>query len=60
MIRIYNYNTLERVHQYEAHSDYIRSIAIHPTQSYILTSSGKVSIHRTELFVYVVLNFKMI
>lgn len=38
-IRIYNYNTLERVHQYEAHSDYLRSIAVHPTQPYILTSS---------------------
>lgn len=40
LIRVYNYNTLERVHQFEAHSDYIRSLAIHPTQSYILTSSG--------------------
>jgi coatomer subunit beta' len=39
-IRVYNYNTLERLHQFEAHSDYIRSLAIHPTQSYILTSSG--------------------
>jgi len=39
-IRVYNYNTLERVHQYEAHSDYIRSIAVHPTQTFILTSSG--------------------
>ncbi len=40
IVRVYNYNTLERLHQFEAHSDYIRSIAIHPTQSYILTSSG--------------------
>jgi len=40
LIRVYNYNTLERLHQFEAHSDYIRSVAIHPTQSYILTSSG--------------------
>jgi coatomer subunit beta' len=40
LVRVYNYNTLERVHQFEAHKDYIRSIAIHPTQSYILTSSG--------------------
>jgi len=39
-IRVYNYNTLERVHQFEAHSDYIRSIAVHPTQTFILTSSG--------------------
>jgi coatomer subunit beta' len=40
-IRVFNYNTLERVHMFEAHSDYIRCIAVHPTQSYILSSSGK-------------------
>ena len=40
-LRVYNYNTLERVNQFEAHSDYLRSIAIHPTQPYILSSSGK-------------------
>lgn len=40
-IRVFNYNTLERVHMFEAHSDYIRCIAVHPTQPYILTSSGK-------------------
>jgi len=39
-IRVYNYNTLERVHQFEAHSDYVRSITVHPTQTFILTSSG--------------------
>uniref|UniRef100_A0A7N6C2H7 Coatomer subunit beta' n=1 Tax=Anabas testudineus TaxID=64144 RepID=A0A7N6C2H7_ANATE len=38
-IRVFNYNTLERVHMFEAHSDYIRCIAVHPTQPYILTSS---------------------
>lgn len=40
-IRVFNYNTLERVHSFEAHSDYIRSIAVHPTQPFILTSSGE-------------------
>lgn len=40
-IRVFNYNTLERIHSFEAHSDYVRCIAIHPTQPYILTSSGK-------------------
>lgn len=40
-VRVFNYNTLERVHQFEAHSDYVRSIAVHPTQPFILTSSGK-------------------
>lgn len=41
-VRVYNYNTLERVHQFEAHSDYLRSIAVHPTQTFILTSSGMI------------------
>lgn len=40
-IRVFNYNTLERVHMFEAHSDYIRCIAVHPTQPFILTSSGE-------------------
>lgn len=43
-IRVFNYNTLERVHMFEAHSDYIRCIAVHPTQPFILTSSGKSSL----------------
>lgn len=38
-IRVFNYNTLERVHMFEAHADYIRCVAVHPTQPYILTSS---------------------
>lgn len=46
-VRVYNYNTLERLHQFEAHSDYIRSIAVHPTQSYILTSSGECFVGET-------------
>ena len=41
MIRVYNYNTLERLQMFEAHSDYVRCIEVHPTQPYILTSSGK-------------------
>ncbi len=38
-VRVFNYNTLERIHQFEAHSDYIRCIAIHPSSPFILTSS---------------------
>lgn len=38
-LRIFNYNTFERVTAFEAHSDYIRSVAVHPTQPYILSSS---------------------
>jgi coatomer subunit beta' len=40
-VRVYNYNTQEKVHQFEAHTDYLRSIAVHPTQPFILTCSGK-------------------
>jgi coatomer subunit beta' len=38
-IRVYNYNTMEKVKQFEAHTDYIRYILVHPTQPYLLTSS---------------------
>jgi coatomer subunit beta' len=38
-LRVFNYNTLEKVIAFEAHSDYIRSIAVHPTQPFVLTSS---------------------
>jgi len=38
-IRVYNYNTMEKVKVFEAHTDYIRCIAVHPTQPYLLTSS---------------------
>jgi coatomer subunit beta' len=40
-VRVFNYNTLEKVHTFEAHTDYIRSIIVHPTHPYVLTSSGK-------------------
>ena len=49
-VRVYNYNTLERVHQFEAHSDYLRSIAVHPIQPYILTSSGMSFLKQSFLF----------
>lgn len=38
-IRVYNYNTMDKVKAFEAHTDYIRSIAVHPTQPYLLTCS---------------------
>ncbi len=40
-IRVYNYNTLEKVREFEAHSDFIRGLAVHPTQPYILSCSGE-------------------
>ncbi len=44
MIRVFNYNTLERVTQFSAHSDYIRSLAIHPTRPFLLSSSDDLTI----------------
>lgn len=49
-LRVINYNTLERVHQLDAHSDYLRSIAVHPSQPFILTSSG---MYQTYIYTYV-------
>ena len=43
-IRVFNYNTLERLASFEAHSDYVRCIAVHPTQPFILTSSDDMTI----------------
>lgn len=53
MIRVFNYNTMDKVKSFEAHTDYIRhfttiqnclrdvcrSIAVHPTLPYLLSSS---------------------
>ena len=44
MIRAFNYNTMEKVHMLEAHTDYIRSIAVHPTQPFVLSSSDDMTI----------------
>ncbi|KAL6942413.1 hypothetical protein ACO0QE_003588 [Hanseniaspora vineae] len=38
-IKVYNHNTGEKVADFEAHPDYIRCVAVHPTLPYILTSS---------------------
>lgn len=38
-VRVYNYNTMDKVKAFEAHTDYIRSITVHPTLPYLLTSS---------------------
>lgn len=39
MISVYNVNTCEKVTSFEAHNDYIRAIAVHPTLPLILSSS---------------------
>lgn len=43
-VRVYNYNTGEKITQFEAHPDYIRSIAVHQSLPYILTSSDDLTI----------------
>ncbi|XVF74622.1 hypothetical protein PTKIN_Ptkin13bG0126200 [Pterospermum kingtungense] len=39
LIRIYNYDTLEMIKQIEAHTDFIRNLAVHPTLPYVLSAS---------------------
>ena len=43
-IRIYNYNTCEKVKEFEAHTDYIRCITVHPTLPFIMSASDDMSI----------------
>lgn len=38
-IRVYNYNTMDKVKQFEAHTDYIRCVVVHPTLPYVLSCS---------------------
>ncbi len=38
-VRVFNYNTHEKVTAFEAHQDYIRSVAVHPSQPFVLTAS---------------------
>lgn len=35
-LRVYNYNTSEKVKEWDAHSDYIRFVEVHPNRPYIL------------------------
>ncbi|EFQ99936.1 coatomer subunit beta [Nannizzia gypsea CBS 118893] len=43
-LRVYNYNTSEKIISFEAHPDYIRSIAVHPTHPFVLTASDDMTI----------------
>ena len=38
-IRAFNYNTMDKVKSFEAHTDYIRNLAVHPTAPYLLSCS---------------------
>jgi coatomer subunit beta' len=41
---IYNYNTSERIKSISAHSDYIRSVLVHPQHPYVLSCSDDLHI----------------
>jgi coatomer subunit beta' len=43
-IRVFNYNTLEKVAAFETHPDYIRCLAVHPTQPLVLSGSDDMTI----------------
>ncbi|OMO66790.1 hypothetical protein COLO4_30358 [Corchorus olitorius] len=38
-IRVYNSDTLEMIKEIQAHTDFIRNLAVHPTLPYVLSSS---------------------
>ena len=37
LLRVFNYNTAEKIKTIEEHEDYIRNIAVHPTQPYVFS-----------------------
>ncbi len=43
-LRVFNYNTHEKVTTFEAHPDYIRCLAVHPSASIVITGSDDVTI----------------
>jgi coatomer subunit beta' len=43
-VRVFNYNTSEKVTQFEAHPDYIRVLAVHPSQPFVLTAGDDMTI----------------
>ena len=43
-IRVYNYNTMEKIVEFEAHTDYIRYIEVHPTLPCFISSSDDLQI----------------
>ena len=43
-LHVYNYNNLEKVTTIAAHLDYIRSIAVHKSQPWVLSSSDDLNI----------------
>jgi coatomer subunit beta' len=43
-MRVYNFNTMEKVAAWEAHTDYIRFLEVHPTLPYVLSSSDDMTV----------------
>ena len=43
-LRVYNYNTMEKVKEWEAHTDYIRFVEVHPNRPLVISSSDDMSI----------------
>ena len=43
-LRVYNYNTMEKVKEWEAHTDYIRFLEVHPNRPFVLSSSDDMTI----------------
>jgi coatomer subunit beta' len=37
-LRVFNYNTLDKVAEFAAHADYIRALAVHPSQPWVLSA----------------------
>ena len=38
-IRVYNYATMEKIVEFEEHTDFIRSLAVHPFLPYVVSAS---------------------
>ena len=43
-IRVFNYNTMEKIKEFEAHTDFIRTLAVHPSLPIVFSSSDDFSI----------------
>jgi coatomer subunit beta' len=43
-LRVFNYNTCEKIKEWEAHTDYIRYLEIHPNRPFVISSSDDMSI----------------
>lgn len=43
-LRVFNYNTMEKVKSIEAHADFIRCIIVHPTEPYVVSCSDDTKI----------------